>query len=188
MTLILNFLVALALCAALHLFYGAASPVITATNAYLDIVGNGYVKLLQMIITPLIMVSIIATILKLKDASSLGKISALTIGLLMITTMVAAAIGILMAKLFGLTAIGLTASAAEVARGEYMQGSLASAQTIPVPSMLLSLIPVNPFLDLTGARKTSTIAVVIFSVFTRSTSAARSRPAPSPAACWARPT
>ena len=31
--------------------------------------------------------------------------------------------------------------------------------------MLLSFIPANPFLDLTGARKTSTIAVVIFSVF-----------------------
>jgi L-cystine uptake protein TcyP (sodium:dicarboxylate symporter family) len=31
--------------------------------------------------------------------------------------------------------------------------------------MLLSFIPANPFLDMTGARKTSTIAVVIFSVF-----------------------
>ncbi len=155
----------IALGAALHLFYGANSPVIAATNTYLDIVGSGYVKLLQMIIMPLIMVSIIAAILKLKDASSLGKISAITIGILMLTTMVAAAIGILMAKLFGLTAVGLTASAAEVARGEYMQGAQASAQAISFPNMLLSLIPANPFLDLTGARKTSTIAVVIFSVF-----------------------
>jgi L-cystine uptake protein TcyP (sodium:dicarboxylate symporter family) len=31
--------------------------------------------------------------------------------------------------------------------------------------LLLSFIPTNPFLDLTGARKTSTIAVVIFSIF-----------------------
>ena len=30
-----------------------------------------------------------------------------------------------MAKLFGLTAVGLTATAAEVARGEYLQGKLA---------------------------------------------------------------
>jgi L-cystine uptake protein TcyP (sodium:dicarboxylate symporter family) len=31
--------------------------------------------------------------------------------------------------------------------------------------MLLSFIPSNPFLDMTGARKTSTIAVVVFAVF-----------------------
>jgi len=157
--------------AALHLIYAAdstissVSPIISGTNAYLEIVGTGYVKLLQMIVMPLIMVSIIGAILKLKDAASLGKISALTIGTLLLTTMVAAAIGIVMAWLFGLTAVGLTSSAAEVARGEYLQGSLASAKALSLPSLLLSFIPANPFLDLTGARKTSTIAVVIFSVF-----------------------
>ncbi len=31
--------------------------------------------------------------------------------------------------------------------------------------MMLEFIPANPFLDMTGARKTSTIAVVIFSIF-----------------------
>ena len=151
--------------AAFQLLYGTASPVITETNAYLDIIGTGYVSLLKMIIMPLIMVSIISAILKLRDASSLGKISALTIGILITTTIVAACIGIAMAKLFGLTAVGLTATAAEVARGEYMQGNLATAEGISLPSMILSFIPANPFLDMTGARTTSTIAVVIFSIF-----------------------
>ncbi|NHZ65595.1 L-cystine transporter [Massilia genomosp. 1] len=151
--------------AALQLLYGASSPVITDTNAYLDIVGTGYVKLLQMIVMPLIMVSIIAAILKLRDASSLGKISALTIGILMATTMVAAGIGILMAKLFGLSAVGLTATAAEVARGDYLKGHLNTAQAISLPGMIISFIPANPFLDMTGARKTSAIAVVLFSIF-----------------------
>lgn len=150
---------------ALQALYGAASPVVVQTNAYLDIVGTGYVKLLQMIIIPLIMVSIISAIVKLKDASSLGKISVLTIGTLIATTMVAALVGILMAKLFGLTAVGLTSSTAEVARGEYLQGNLAAAQAISLPSMILSFIPANPFLDMTGARKTSTIAVVLFAIF-----------------------
>jgi L-cystine uptake protein TcyP (sodium:dicarboxylate symporter family) len=151
--------------AAFQALYGAASPVVTATNAYLDIVGTGYVKLLQMIIMPLIMVSIVAAILKLKDAASLGKVSVLTIGTLMATTMVAALVGILMAKLFGLTAVGLSSSAAELARGQYLQGKLPDAQAISLPSMILSFIPANPFLDMTGARKTSTIAVVLFSIF-----------------------
>ena len=151
--------------AAVQWLYGAGSPIIVGTNEYIDIVGSGYVKLLQMIIMPLIMVSIISAILKLKDASSLGKISALTIGTLLITTTIAAAIGILMAKLFGLTAVGLTSSAAEVARGVQLQGSLETAKALSLPKLLVSFVPTNPFLDMTGARKTSTIAVVVFSIF-----------------------
>jgi uncharacterized protein len=155
----------IALGALIHAVYGVDSPVIKSTNAYLDILGSGYVKLLQMIVIPLIMVSIVAAIVQLKDTAALGKISALTIGTLMLTTMVAAGVGILMAKLFGLTAVGLTATAAEVAQGAVLQGSQASAQAVTLPSVVLSFIPSNPFLDMTGARKTSTIAVVIFSIF-----------------------
>ncbi|WP_426057458.1 L-cystine transporter [Janthinobacterium sp. PSPC2-1] len=151
--------------AAAQAIYGAGSPIIAGTNEYIDIVGSGYVKLLQMIIMPLIMVSIISAILKLKDASSLGKISVLTIGTLLITTTIAAALGILMAKLFGLTAVGLTSSAAEVARGVQLQGSLETAKALSLPKLLVSFVPTNPFLDMTGARKTSTIAVVVFSIF-----------------------
>jgi len=151
--------------AAAQAIYGADSAAIAGTNEYLDIVGSGYVKLLQMIIMPLIMVSIISAILKLKDASSLGKISLLTIGILLVTTTVAATIGILMAKLFGLTAVGLTSSAAEVARGVQLQGSLETAKALSLPKLLISFVPANPFLDMTGARKTSTIAVVVFAIF-----------------------
>lgn len=151
--------------AGLQAMYGAGSGEVAATGAWLDVVGSGYVKLLQMIIIPLIMVSIVQAILKLRNAAALGAISTLTIGILLVTTVVAASIGILMAKLFGLSAVGLTASAAEVARGEYLQGNLATAQDISLPSMLLSFIPANPFLDMTGARKTSTIAVVVFAIF-----------------------
>jgi L-cystine uptake protein TcyP (sodium:dicarboxylate symporter family) len=151
--------------AALQAIYGAGAAELKTTGEYLDIVGSGYVKLLQMIVMPLIMVSIIAAILKLKGINSLGKISALTIGTLMATTLIAAGLGILMAKVFHLSAVGLTASAADIARGVYLQGKVETAQAISLPSMLLSFIPANPFLDLTGARKTSTIAVVIFSVF-----------------------
>ena len=154
-----------ALGAALQAIYGVGAAELATTNEYLDIVGSGYIKLLQMIIMPLIMVSIISAILKLKGLDSLGKISVLTIGTLMLTTLVAAGIGILMAKAFSLTAVGLTASAADVARGVYLEGKVGTAQAISLPNMLLSFIPANPFLDLTGARKTSTIAIVIFAVF-----------------------
>jgi uncharacterized protein len=155
----------IALGAVFHLFYDADSQIITMTSSYLDIVGKGYVKLLQMIVVPLIMVSVVGAIVKLKDTAALGKISVLTIGMLMLTTMIAAGIGILMAKVFGLTAVGLTASAAEVAQGLALQNSQADAKAVTLPGLILSFIPSNPFLDMTGARKTSTIAVVIFSIF-----------------------
>jgi L-cystine uptake protein TcyP (sodium:dicarboxylate symporter family) len=151
--------------ASLQAIHGNGAPVLRETVAYLDIVGTGYVKLLQMVVMPLIMVSIVQAILKLRDASALGKISVLTIGTLMATTAIAAGIGILMAKVYGLSAAGLTATAAELARGHYLEAKLGDAQQLSLPSLILSFIPENPFLDMTGARKTSTIAVVVFSVF-----------------------
>ncbi|ELI6439561.1 L-cystine transporter [Aeromonas salmonicida] len=151
--------------AALQLLYGAGAGVIGQTIDYLDIVGSGYVKLLQMIITPLIMVSIIGAILKLNGGTALGKISAMTIGVLIFTTMLAAGAGILMSNLFGLTAEGLTAGAAETARGAALQTTLGSVESMSFAKMVLEFIPANPFLDMTGSRKTSTIAVVIFSIF-----------------------
>lgn len=155
----------IALGAIFQFSYGLESPIMATTNSYLDIIGSGYVKLLQMIVTPLIMVSLISAILKLRDVSALGKISSITISMLIGTTIIAALIGIFMANLFGLTTIGLQSSAAEIARSQFLEGTLASGQDLSTPAMLLSFLPENPFLDMTGARKTSTIAVVLFSIF-----------------------
>ena len=113
---------------------------------------------------------------------ALGKISALTIGTLMITTAIAAAIGILMAKVYGLSAVGLTSSAAEVARGHYLEGKLSTAQQLSLPNMILSFIPENPFLDMTGTRSTSTLRRVTFTVSIAMPSASeRGRITPLPA-------
>jgi hypothetical protein len=47
---------------ALHTIYGAGHPVLKATIAWLDLVGNGYVGLLQMIVMPLIFASILSAV------------------------------------------------------------------------------------------------------------------------------
>ncbi|RXJ73557.1 L-cystine transporter [Veronia nyctiphanis] len=151
--------------ALLQLYYGSGSDIIATSINYIDIVGKGYVKLLQMIITPLIMVSIISAILKLNSSSSLGKISAMTIGTLVLTTSIAALIGIAWSNLFGLTAEGLTSGAAETARAQVLENRLGTVEQLSFADMLIQFIPANPFLDMTGARSTSTIATVIFSVF-----------------------
>lgn len=152
----------------MHLFHYTEifnDQIIAQTVSYLDIVGTGYVKFLQMIIMPLIMVSLISAIIKLKAGSSLGKISAISIGTLVVTTIIAAFIGILMAHLFGLNADGMDIGSAEAARATYLETTKQSMGAFSLPQMIIDFIPANPFLDMTGARKTSTIAVVIFSVF-----------------------
>ncbi len=149
----------------LQLVYGSDNPVLKESISWFNIVGNGYVQLLQMIVMPLVFASILSAVAKLHNASSLGKISVLTIGTLLFTTLISALVGVLVTNLFGLTA-ELVQGAQESARLTAIQtnyvGKLAD---LTVPQMVLSFIPKNPFADLTGASPTSIISVVIFATF-----------------------
>ncbi len=96
--------------------YGADNPVLKESITWFNIVGNGYVQLLQMIVMPLVFASILSAVAKLHNASSLGKISVLTIGTLLFTTLIAALVGVFVTNLFGLTADGLIQGTQETAR------------------------------------------------------------------------
>ncbi|AUI85944.1 L-cystine transporter [Vibrio azureus] len=150
----------------LQIFHGEGSPMIAKTLQWVAIVGQGYVGLLKMIIMPLVLISMIAAVVKLEKGSSLGKISGLTVAILLVTTGISAAIGIFVATTFGLSAEGLTEGAREAARMAALETRADTVSNLTIPQMLISFIPTNPFLDLTGARSTSIIAVVIFGVLT----------------------
>ncbi len=145
--------------------YGANSEVITSSIDWFNIVGSGYVKLLQMIVMPLVFISILGAFTKLKLANNIGKISGLILAILIGTTAVAAAIGIGTTLVFDLESVQITAGEAETARGESLETRAGEIQDLTLPQQLLSLLPANPFLDFTGARDTSTIAIVIFAAF-----------------------
>lgn len=132
---------------------------------WINLVGGGYVRLLQMIVMPLVFVSILSAITRLNEASSLGKISFSVLSVLLVTTAIAAFIGIIMVQLFGLTAEGLVAGERELAAQSRVLGRADQINALSVPAMLLSFIPKNPFAELTGANPTSIISVVIFSAF-----------------------
>ncbi|RKG38546.1 L-cystine transporter [Acinetobacter rongchengensis] len=147
----------------LHLVYGANTAILDESIQWFNIVGNGYVKLLQMVVMPLVLVSILGAVIKLHDASSLGKISIFSIGTLLITTFIAALVGVFVTNLFGLSAAGLVQGTQETARLEAIQTDYIGKVTdLSVPDFLLSFIPTNPFTELTGAHPTSIISVVIF--------------------------
>lgn len=147
--------------------YGNGHPILAESINWINIVGNGYVKILQMIVMPLVFISILSAIAKLHTAaSSLGKISIYSISTLLITTFIAALVAVFVTRLFGLTADGLVQGAAETARLNMIQTNYSSQLTdLTVPQLILSLLPTNPFADLTGAKPTSIISVVIFSSF-----------------------
>lgn len=151
---------------ALQLIHGEGNDVISKTLEWVGIVGSGYVGLLKMVIMPLVLVSMISAVVKLEKGGSLGKISGLTISVLLVTTAISALIGILVTSAFGLSAEGLTEGARETARIAVLESRAGTVSDLTIPQMLVSFIPTNPFADLTGARSTSIIAVVIFGVLT----------------------
>ncbi|PNH98980.1 L-cystine transporter [Vibrio diazotrophicus] len=150
----------------LQLIFGEGNPAVNQTLDWVKVVGSGYVGLLKMVIMPLVLVSMISAVVKLEKGGSLGKISGLTIGVLLFTTAISAIIGIGIAHVFGLSAEGLTEGARETARIAVLESRSSSVSDLTIPQMLISFIPTNPFADLTGARSTSIIAVVIFGVLT----------------------
>ncbi|WP_018933497.1 L-cystine transporter [Gracilibacillus lacisalsi] len=148
----------------LQIAYSADSEVVTATTDWYNIVGRGYVRLLMMIVIPLVMVSIIQSIINLEKSSELGKMSAWIIGILVSTAMVAAVVGVTSSSIFNLNADQIEMGQAEQERAESLEETLGSVEGMTTPQKILEFIPSNIFLDMTGERATSVIAVVIFSI------------------------
>ena len=142
--------------------YGAGSATITATIPWVNVIGSGYVRLLQMIVAPLVLISILAAVTKLSDARALGAMSGLVLGLLMITTAASALIGVAMTTTFGLRADAIVQGVRELERGTALQAQVPEAARLTIPSLLQSFVPANIFADLAGTRSTSVIGIVIF--------------------------
>jgi Na+/H+-dicarboxylate symporter len=119
---------------------------------FLDIVGKSYMSLIKMIIVPLVMVSLITSIVRLKNLDTLKSIGFKTLGILLGTTGIAAAIGIVVAKVFNLGQ-GLTFPGAE----DFV------ARDIPTfTKVLVDMLPSNPVAAIVDNR---IIPIVIFSLF-----------------------
>ncbi|HDI6754547.1 TPA: L-cystine transporter [Staphylococcus aureus] len=149
----------------LHLIYGTHSNIITSTSDWFNIVGQGYVALLQMIVMPLIFISIVAAFTKIQIGEKFAKIGSLIFVFLIGTVTIAAIVGVVYALVFGLDASTINLGNAEQARGSEIAKQAKDLTAHTLPQQILELLPKNPFLDFTGQRTTSTIAVVIFASF-----------------------
>lgn len=150
---------------ALHLIYGANSKVLETTTDWFSIVGDGYVALLQMIVMPLIFISIVSAFSKIQIGDKFAKIGTYIFMFLIGTVAIAAIVGIFYAIVFGLDASSIDLGSVENSRGSEISSQAKDLTANTLPQQILELLPSNPFLDFTGQRTTSTIAVVIFAIF-----------------------
>ncbi|WP_208440336.1 L-cystine transporter [Bartonella raoultii] len=148
---------------ALQIIYGEGESTLLKSVEWFNIVGNGYILLLQMIVMPLVSISIVSAVAHLHSVYAVGKMSIMTISILLFTTALSALVGILVVNAFGLTASGLVHEGQNVSA--VLGDRISQLGDMNVPKMILSLIPKNPFAELSGAKRTSIISIVIFASF-----------------------
>ncbi|MDK9852235.1 L-cystine transporter [Staphylococcus equorum] len=149
----------------IHLIYGVDSTITKQTTDWFSIVGDGYIALLQMIVMPLIFISIVSAFTKIQIGEKFAKIGIYIFMFLIGTVAIAAIVGIVSALIFGLDASSIDLGSAESSRGNELASQAKGMTANTLPQQILELLPSNPFLDFTGQRTTSTIAVVIFAAF-----------------------
>ena len=150
--------------AALQLIYGGASEIVKESNTWFSVIGNGYVRLLRMIVIPLIFVSITNAII-MQDSKNLGKMAGQIIAVLLITTAISAFIGAGTATIFKLDAGDLRVGESEIKAGEGLETRLEDYQAKPIPEQITDIIPTNPFYSMTGQGSSATLSVVVFATF-----------------------
>mgnify|MGYP002227040678 FL=1 len=104
------------------------ADVIKETVSWLNVVANGYIHLLKLIVTPLILVSIITSILQLKDIRTFRTTGLTIIGILLFTTLIAAGIGAASALGYGLSAVGMPAGDAELGAAQKIETKLQASR------------------------------------------------------------
>ena len=149
---------------ALQFLYGSGDAAVKETLTWTNVVASGYISLLKMVIMPLVLVMMIAAVVRMREVADLGLIGSSVVGILAGTTAVAALVGIFVSNFFGLSADAITQGARELERAASLTSRYENVANLGLADTLVRFIPSNIFSDLTGARPTSIIAVVIFGI------------------------
>lgn len=142
--------------------YGLGHAAIAGTLTWVGVVGGIYVRLLQMVVVPLVFVSILGAArsctMPRRSARSAPAWSACCCSPRPSRPASAWAF----TNLFGLRAESLVQGARELERGSYMEGKIGEAAKLDLPTLLQQMVPMNVFADLSGTRSTSVMGVVVF--------------------------
>lgn len=113
------------------------------------VVGNGFIRLMKMLVVPLVFCSLVCGSSAIGDTKSLGKVGGKTIGFYLATTALAVTVAISVAA-FIKPGVGLDMSAIET-------GEVAVAESVSVSDTILNIIPENPI----GALANGTMLQII---------------------------
>ena len=125
---------------------------LTEVSKWYGLFGYGFMDLLKMLVVPLVFVSIVRVIMNLKQGENLGKLTGRTIFMLLGTTAIAAAVGIIVGNLFKL---GVGQEVAHKATEQLRE-------VTPVVDTLRGLLPSNP---VDAMAQANVVAIVIFAGF-----------------------
>lgn len=115
-------------------------------------IGDIFIRLIRMLVVPLVFVTIVAGVASMGDISRLGGIGGKTIGLYLLTTLLSAALGLLLG---GLLKPGLGVDLSGVVP------QAASAPALSIGEQFISIVPLNPIASLAQG---DILSVILFSV------------------------
>lgn len=119
-------------------------------NGVFYVIGNGFIRLMQMLVVPLVFVSIVCGSSAIGDSKTLGKVGVKSILFYLFTTAIAVSVAILVANLIN-PGIGVTMQ-------EMTETTTSNVESVSFVDTLLNIIPTNPL----GSLSEGTMLQIIF--------------------------
>ena len=123
-------------------------------NGVFYVVGNGFLRLMKMLVVPLVFCSLVCGSMAIGDTKTLGKVGVKTIGFYLVTTMMAVTLALTVAQLIN-PGIGVNLSAVE-------QKDVTAAEPTAMVDTLLNIIPKNPIGSMANG---DMLPIIVFALF-----------------------
>lgn len=123
-------------------------------NGVFYVLGQGFVRLMQMLVVPLVFCSLVCGVLAIDDTKKIGKVGVKTLLFYVFTTAIAVVVALTIANLIN-PGVGLDMTKVE-------QTEVTIAETTGFADTLLNIIPKNPFESLASG---TMLQVIFFALF-----------------------
>lgn len=118
------------------------------------VVGQGFIRLMQMLVVPLVFCSLVCGSMAIGDTKTLGKVGVKTIGFYLVTTMMAVTLALTVAQIIN-PGIGVNLSVVE-------QKDVTAAEPAAMVDTLLNIIPKNPIGSMANG---DMLPIIVFALF-----------------------
>lgn len=123
-------------------------------NGIFYVVGNGFLRAMQMLVVPLVFCSLVCGSMSIGDTKTLGKVGVKAMGFYLVTTALAITLAVSVANLID-PGVGMDISSIETAE-------TAAAESVSFADTLLNIIPKNP---IQGLAEGNMLQIIFFAIF-----------------------